>query len=74
VWAPENAGNVSLPVMFWIFGGGYVIGDGVELGFYEGKNLAKDRNVVVIAPNYREFSSPVSVLRHDTVYGSCACD
>lgn len=53
VYVPETDGSRPLPVMFWIFGGGYVLGDGDEFGFYDGKNLAKEHEVIVVAPNYR---------------------
>ena len=33
-----------------------MIGDGDELGFYNGQKLAEDRNVIVVAPNYRELT------------------
>ena len=42
-----------LPVMFWIYGGGYTIGDGFEFGFYNGYHMAKERRVVVVEHNYR---------------------
>jgi para-nitrobenzyl esterase len=28
-------------------------GDGWEFGFYDGANLARKRNVIIVAPNYR---------------------
>lgn len=48
---PLNA--TKLPVFFWIYGGGYVIGDKDEFGWYDGRALASSRNVVVVEPNYR---------------------
>jgi len=33
----------------WIVSGGYVIGDGYEFGFYDGKNMASNHNVIVVA-------------------------
>lgn len=51
VFAPANADR--LPVLFWIFGGAYALGDSEELGWYDGAALAKARNVVVVAANYR---------------------
>jgi len=55
VYAPKKAieGGEKLPVMFWIFGGAYDMGDGIEFGFYDGQQLADEYGVVVMAPNYR---------------------
>ena len=39
-----------LPVMFWIHGGGLVMGSGVE---YNGSSLAAEENIVVVTINYR---------------------
>lgn len=44
---------VPLPAFFWIYGGGFTIGDKNEFGWYDGKNLATSRNVIVVEPNYR---------------------
>lgn len=49
VYAPQTTSNVKLPVMFWIFGGGYVMGDGYEFGFYDGMNMATKYNAIVVA-------------------------
>jgi para-nitrobenzyl esterase len=43
----------NLPVMFWIYGGGFVIGDDDEFGLYKAKNLAAKRNVIMVETNYR---------------------
>jgi len=48
IWAPANAG--SLPVMFWIHGGGNSIGHG---GSYNSAKLASSQRVVVVTINYR---------------------
>lgn len=54
VYIPPGAdSNSNLPVMFWIFGGGYSLGDGWEFGWYDGQNLAKKHNVIIVSPNYR---------------------
>jgi para-nitrobenzyl esterase len=54
VYIPENAASTGpLPVLYWIFGGGYVLGDGEEFGFYDGSNLALKRGVIIVAVNYR---------------------
>eukprot|EP01065_Artemidia_motanka_P041787 TRINITY_DN5460_c0_g1_i1.p1 TRINITY_DN5460_c0_g1~~TRINITY_DN5460_c0_g1_i1.p1 ORF type:complete len:605 (+),score=153.69 TRINITY_DN5460_c0_g1_i1:52-1815(+) len=43
----------KLPVMVWFYGGGFVMGDSYELGWYDGKHLADTQNVVVVTLNYR---------------------
>ena len=35
------------------FGGGYVIGDAYEFGYYDGKNLARNTGSIIVAINYR---------------------
>jgi para-nitrobenzyl esterase len=40
------------PVLFWIHGGGYTYGSGMSLG-YDGTNLARSRDVVVVSINHR---------------------
>ena len=39
--------------MFWIHGGGYSSGSGIEQVCYDGFNLAKDDDVVVVTVNHR---------------------
>ena len=41
------------PVMFWIYGGAYVLGSDNEYGWYDPHDLAKAQDVVVVASNYR---------------------
>jgi len=42
VYRPSAAGSFSdLPVFFWIYGGGYFIGDGIEFSLYDGTHLVK---------------------------------
>ncbi len=41
------------PVMFWIFGGAFVLGDGMEFGWYDGINLSEYGDVIIVAGNYR---------------------
>ncbi len=51
VWAPATAiKNASLPVMFWIHGGGNITGAG---SLYDGGLLAAKQDVVVVSINYR---------------------
>merc|ERR1711871_613063 len=65
VYVPAKAlkGTVKLPVMFWIFGGGYSMGDAFEFGWYDGVNIAKNTNTVVVATNYRV--GPFGFLAHE---------
>lgn len=52
VWSPANAApGAKLPVMFWIYGGGFV-GGSSSLPSTSGTQFAK-RGVVLIAANYR---------------------
>ena len=51
VYAPAKARRASLPVMFWIHGGGYVNGSGTA-ALYSGTGLAR-QGVVVVSINYR---------------------
>jgi para-nitrobenzyl esterase len=51
VWAPAKTKGSSLPVMVWIYGGGFVSG-GTSENRQDGQFLAR-RNVVVVSMNYR---------------------
>jgi para-nitrobenzyl esterase len=51
VWAPAGAKPGSLPVMVWIYGGGFTTG-GTSEARQDGQFLAH-RNVVVVSINYR---------------------
>ncbi|WP_255551176.1 carboxylesterase family protein [Granulicella sp. dw_53] len=51
VWAPVGAKRGSLPVMVWIYGGGFVTG-GTSEKRQDGQFLAH-RDVVVVSMNYR---------------------
>ncbi|PAV86263.1 hypothetical protein WR25_24272 [Diploscapter pachys] len=50
IWAPADVVNV--PVMVWLFGGGFYSGS-PSLQLYDGKTLAAYSNVIVININYR---------------------
>ncbi len=51
VWTPMGAKPGSLPVMVWVYGGGYVTG-GTSENRQDGQFLAR-RDVVVVSMNYR---------------------
>ncbi|MBY8987236.1 MAG: carboxylesterase/lipase family protein [Candidatus Lokiarchaeota archaeon] len=51
IWTP-NADNKKRPVMFWIHGGAFIMGGGVD-PMYDGSTLAKRGDVVVVTINYR---------------------
>ncbi|WP_344610185.1 carboxylesterase/lipase family protein [Dactylosporangium salmoneum] len=52
VFSPDPGPGANLPVMVWVHGGGYTIGDA---GYpeYDGGRLARDGGVVVVTFNYR---------------------
>lgn len=51
VWTPKPKADAKLPVMVWIHGGGFTIGEG-NSPLYDGSALAK-RGAVVVTINYR---------------------
>ena len=51
VWAPKDTKGGSLPVMFWLHGGGYNAGSASQ-ALCNGANLAK-RGVILVSANYR---------------------
>ena len=50
VWTPSTTGK--RPVMFWLHGGGFSTGSGSS-AWYDGTNLAKKQDVVVVTINHR---------------------
>jgi para-nitrobenzyl esterase len=51
VWTPAKSAGARLPVMVWIYGGGFIIG-GTSMPQYDGENLAH-KGVVYISIAYR---------------------
>jgi para-nitrobenzyl esterase len=51
VWAPSPRASTPMPVMVWIYGGGFVNG-GSSPAVYDGSQFAKD-GVVLVSFNYR---------------------
>ncbi|WP_405384242.1 carboxylesterase/lipase family protein [Maribacter sp. LLG6340-A2] len=53
VWSPNVSDGKVRPVLFWIHGGGFTSGSSHELPSYNGENLAKNGDVVVVSINHR---------------------
>tara|TARA_R110002051_G_scaffold138476_3_gene211208 strand:+ start:3179 stop:4789 length:1611 start_codon:yes stop_codon:yes gene_type:complete len=53
IWTPGIDDNKKRPVLFWIHGGGYTAGSSQELPSYDGENLSKKGDVVVVSINHR---------------------
>ncbi len=53
IWTPATNDNRKRPVMVWLHGGGFSAGSGQELKSYEGENLARHGDVVVVSLNHR---------------------
>ena len=54
VWTPaKTADGRKRPVMVWLHGGGFSAGSGQELPGYDGANLARKGDVVVVTLNHR---------------------
>ena len=51
VWTPAKKQSDRLPVMIWLYGGGFRFGSG-STSLYDGVNLA-NRGVIVVTLNYR---------------------
>ena len=72
VFTPKNTGGrpaSGLPVMFWIYGGGYVGGESDD---YDASKLAAEGNVIVVTFNYRGgalgfFAHPALTAEHHLV-------
>jgi para-nitrobenzyl esterase len=52
VWTPSEKPQSPMPVMVWIHGGGFIVGQNSYFP-EEGARLAQRQKVVVVAPNYR---------------------
>jgi para-nitrobenzyl esterase len=51
VWTPAKKGDERLPVLVYVYGGGFVAGDGSEPR-YDGESMAK-KGIVVVTMNHR---------------------
>ncbi|WP_414703192.1 carboxylesterase/lipase family protein [Proteiniphilum sp. UBA5384] len=53
IWTPKTGNDKKRPVMVWLHGGGYAAGSGQEHPAYEGSNMARRGDVVVVSLNHR---------------------
>jgi para-nitrobenzyl esterase len=53
VWTPGISDRKKRPVMVWIHGGGFTNGSGIEMTSYDGQNLSRKGDVVVVTLNHR---------------------
>ena len=53
VWTPIADDRNKRPVMVWLHGGGYEAGSSQELPSYDGENLSRRGDVVVVSVNHR---------------------
>jgi para-nitrobenzyl esterase len=60
VWTAANTPNARMPVMFWIYGGGFNEGSSA-VAVYDGAQLAR-KGVIVVSANYRV--GPLGFLAH----------
>lgn len=52
VWTPEASSARRRPVMLWFHGGGFEAGTGAS-GLYDGSNMARRGDVVIVTVNHR---------------------
>jgi len=53
VWTQQLNDGKKRPVMVWLHGGGFTAGSSIELPSYDGENLAKKGDVVLVSVNHR---------------------
>jgi len=53
VWTRNLNDGKKRPVMVWFHGGGFTAGSSIELPSYDGENLARKGDVVVVTVNHR---------------------
>lgn len=53
IWTPKISDAKKRPVMVWFHGGGFTAGSSVELPSYDGENLTRKGEVVVVSLNHR---------------------
>src|SRR5690606_14649113 len=53
IWTQKINDDKKRPVMVWLHGGGFTAGSSMELPSYDGENLAKNHDVVLVSINHR---------------------
>ncbi len=53
IWTPGVNDGKKRPVMVWLHGGGFFSGSAIELYTYDGDNLSKKGDVVLVSVNHR---------------------
>lgn len=53
IWTQGINDKIKRPVMVWLHGGGYAAGSGQELPSYDGAQLCKKGDVVIVSLNHR---------------------
>ncbi|AMR33664.1 carboxylesterase [Mucilaginibacter sp. PAMC 26640] len=53
IWTQKLNDGKKRPVMVWLHGGGFTAGSSIELPSYDGENLAKKGDVVLVSVNHR---------------------
>lgn len=53
IWTPDIHDHKKRPVMVWLHGGGFQSGSSMEQELYDGTNLSKEGDVVVVSINHR---------------------
>lgn len=53
IWTPSTDPAAHRPVMVWLHGGGYTAGSSIEQDAYDGANMCRHGDVVVVSVNHR---------------------
>jgi len=53
IWTPALSDHKPRPVMVWLHGGGFHAGSAIESYAYDGENLSRSGDVVVVSVNHR---------------------